>query len=85
MAEFGEGKSDNFTLFAIEEEGTEFGLCCGRHDELEDGTEAEDGTVYSDGLVVLGDGAEEEVAADTAACFWLREIGCIRMDIQYHI
>ena len=74
MAEFSEGKSYDFALFAIEEEGAEFGFSCRSNDKLEDGTETKNGTVYFDGLVVFGDGSEEEVATDTAACLRLREI-----------
>ena len=45
MAELLQRELENPSLFNVEEEGSELGPCCARHDKLEDGAQDVDGAI----------------------------------------
>ena len=57
MSHFLEGKSHDFCLLRVEEEGAELGFGGGRGDALEDGGEGENCAVQADWAAVLGEGS----------------------------
>ena len=85
MAHLLQGESHDFCFDGVEEEGAEFGLGRGRGDAFENGAICEDCTVEADGAAVLGEGAEEEVAARAAARLWGREVGGVAVDVEHHV
>lgn len=74
MSHFLEGKSHDFCLLRVEEEGAELGFGGGRGDALEDGGEGEDRAVEADWAAVLGEGSQEKMSPRSAACSRGREV-----------
>lgn len=89
VAHFDEGCAEHDTIAAIVVETSEFGFGGGGHDVFEDATDGVDGAVIGR-LVgwwfgrIRGDGAEVEVAANTAASARFREVGCVAVDVEDH-
>ncbi len=69
-------------LLAVYEEGSEFGLRCGGYDVFDDLGDGVDGTVVWRVSVIA---QHEEMAADPAGGFQLREVGDIAVVDENHI
>ena len=44
-----------------------------------------EGAIEEDWCIVLGECIKEAVSCCSTACIFGREIGCVRVDVQYHI
>ena len=69
----------------VEEEGAQLRLGCQGSYKLDDGSEGEECAVEANGIPVAGKPSQEEVPRRRALSPGLREVRCIRMDVEHHV
>jgi hypothetical protein len=68
MAQFFKGHSKNHIFFAIEEEGTQFGLGGGCNNKLKDGAQGKKRTIQFNGIAILCCPSHEEKCPHALLC-----------------
>ena len=79
-----EDEAEYFPILTVVEKGSEFGFGCRGNDKFADTGHDVYWAIKLKRLVILWVCAKEVKSAETTVRFWFGEVGCIRVNVEYH-